>query len=305
MDGQAKGGTIRSGMRLILTLIALLFPAIAAAKPIEAKPALWKLADKDTTIWLFGSVHVLPRDIIWFKGPVAKAFAASSALVVETELGGDDAGKASDAKVIMAQAIDNDGVPLREELTPPGKATYDARMTSYGLPVGAFDQFKPWFAATTLTQIAYGKLGYAPDSGVEMKLFEEARRTRKPVIPLESIEQQIGLLGGFARPVQLKMLESTLDELKDGNDHIEALLKAWRTGDDKALAKEMNDGLDDTPELRTVLLDRRNEHFADWIATRMAQPGQIFVAVGAGHFGGPHNVRELLKTKGFKITRVQ
>lgn len=292
-------------MRLILSLLALLIPSIAAAKPIEAKPALWKLADKDTVIWLFGSVHVLPSDIVWFQGPIAKAFAGSRALVVETELGDDDAGKAADAKAIMAQAMDDDGVPLRNELTAPERADYDARMTGYGLPVGAFDQFKPWFAATTLTQLAYSKLGYAPDSGVEMKLFAEARRTHKQVIPLESLEHQVSLLGGFARPVQLRMLESTLDELKDGDGHIGALLKAWRTGDEKALAKEMNDGLDDTPELRAVLLDKRNEHFAEWIAARMAQPGQVFVAVGAGHFGGPHNVRELLEAKGFRITRVQ
>jgi len=292
-------------MRLILALFALLFPSLAAAKPIEAKPALWKLADKDTTIWLFGSVHVLPPDLVWFTGKVAKAFAASEALVVETELGGDAAGKANDAKAVMAHAIDHDSVPLRDELTPEERRAYDSRLASYDLPVAAFDQFQPWFAATSLTQIAYSKLGYAPDSGVEMKLFEEARRTHKRVIPLESLEEQISLLGGFARPVQLKMLESTLDELKHDNGHIGDLLKAWRTGNEAALAKEMNDGLDDVPELRTVLLDRRNEHFADWIAKRMAQPGQIFVAVGAGHFGGPHNVRELLAAKGFRVTRMQ
>lgn len=292
-------------MRRIITLIALLLPTMASATPIEAKPALWKLADRDTTIWLFGSVHVLPRDIVWFKGPVAKAFAASSALVVETELGGDDAGRAADARAIMARAIDDDGVPLRDELTPEERKAYDARLASYGLPTAAFDQYRPWFAATSLTQIAYAKLGFAPDSGVEMKLFEEARRARKPVIPLESLEQQVSLLSSFPRPVQIKLLESTLDELEEGEGQIGALLTAWRTGDEKALANEMNDGLEDVPELRAVLLDKRNEHFADWIAKRMAQPGQVFIAVGAGHFGGPHNVRELLEAKGFKIARVQ
>lgn len=292
-------------MRLILALLAFLIPAIAPAKPIDARPALWKLSDADTTIWLFGSVHVLPANIVWFKGRVAKAFAKSDALVVETELGGDAAGKASDSKAIMAHAIDTDGVPLRDELAPAKKAAFEARMAGYGLPVGAFDQFKPWFAATSLTSIAYGKLGYDPASGVEMKLFAEAKRTRKPVIPLESLEQQISLLDSFARPSQLRMLDTTLDELADDDGHITALMKAWQTGDETALAKEMNDGLDDVPELRTILLDRRNEHFAEWIAERMAKPGTVFVAVGAGHFGGAHNVRELLQAKGFRIKRVQ
>jgi uncharacterized protein YbaP (TraB family) len=292
-------------MRLILALLALLFPALASAKTAEAKPALWKLSDSDTTIWLFGSVHVLPPGIVWFRGPVAKAFAKSDTLVVETELGGPAEGKASDAKAIMAHAVDTDGVPLRDELTPAKKAAFERRMTGYGLPAGAFDPFKPWFAATSLTSIAYGKLGYDPNSGVEMTLFAEARRAHKPVVPLESMESQISLLDSFARPTQLRMLETTLDELADDDGHIATLMTAWRTGDEAALAKEMNDGLDDVPELRTVLLDKRNEHFADWIAGRMAQPGIVFLAVGAGHFGGKHNVRELLEAKGFRIKRVQ
>jgi uncharacterized protein YbaP (TraB family) len=290
-------------MRFLLTaLLALLLPTAATAKAGDvATPALWKMTDKDTTIWLFGSVHVLSPDIRWFEGPVAKAFTQSEELVVETELSAD----AATSRTLLERAFDRNGKPLRSELTPQLRTVYDARLKEYGLNPATFDQFKPWFAATSLTTIAYGKLGYSSQSGVEMTLFAEARKTSKPIISLEGLEQQVALLDSFARPIQIRMLQSTLEELGKGSGQITDLLDAWRKGDEIALAKEMNDGIDDLPELRAVLLDQRNDRFADWIAKRMAKPGTVFLAVGAGHFGGPHNVRELLEAKGFKIKRVQ
>jgi uncharacterized protein YbaP (TraB family) len=290
-------------MRFLLPLLlALLLPTAAPARTSEvATPALWKMTGKDTTIWLFGSVHVLSPDIRWFEGPVAKAFAKSDALVVETELSAD----ASSSRTLLERAFDRNGKPLRSELTPKQRAAYDARLAAYGLNPATFDQFKPWFAATSITSIAYQRLGFASDKGVEMTLFAEARKTGKPIISLEKLEEQVALLDSFARPTQLKMLEVTLDELSEGGQRATGLIDAWRKGDDKALALEMNEGMDVLPELRTVLIDQRNERFADWIAKRMEKPGMVFVAVGAGHFGGPHNVRALLEAKGFKIKRVQ
>jgi uncharacterized protein YbaP (TraB family) len=290
-------------MRLLLiTLLAILFPTVAQAKTGEiAKPALWKMSDADTTIWLFGSVHLLSPDIRWFEGPIARAFVKSDELVVETELSAD----ATTSRMLLERAFDRNGKPLRTELTPTQRVAYDRQLKAYGLNPVTFDQFKPWFAATSLTSIAYRKLGYASESGVEMVLFREARRVKKPIVSLESLEEQVALLDSFARPVQLRMLASTIDELDEGSEHATALIDAWRTGDDSALAREMNDSIDELPELRAVLLDKRNDRFADWIARRMAKPGTVFVAVGAGHFGGKHNVRELLEAKGFKIKRVQ
>lgn len=291
-------------MRLILALLLLIIPATAPAKAPEAdiaKPALWRMSDSDTTIWLFGSVHVLSPDIRWFEGPVAKAFAKSDELVVETELSAD----AATSRTLLERAFDRNGKPLRSELTPKQRTAYDARLSAYGLNLVTFDQFKPWFAATSLTSIAYRRMGFASDKGVEMVLFAEARKTGKPIVSLERLEEQVALLDSFARPVQIRMLELTLEELDEGAEHATKLVDAWRRGDDIALADEMNDSIDVLPELRSVLLDQRNERFTDWIARRMAKPGVAFVAVGAGHFGGKHNVRELLEAKGFRIKRVQ
>ena len=59
--------------------------------PAVARPALWKLADADTTIYLFGTIHVLPAGYVWENGPVRDAIAGADELVLETVIGPDPA----------------------------------------------------------------------------------------------------------------------------------------------------------------------------------------------------------------------
>jgi hypothetical protein len=54
-----------------------------------------------------------------------------------------------------------------------------------------------------------------------------------------------------------------------------------------------------------ALLTNRNKAWARWIKARLAQPGTVFVAVGAGHLGGKGSVQDQLKTVGLKADRVQ
>jgi len=44
-------------------LAALLF--IGAPVAAEAAPALWQVSDADSSVWLFGSIHVLPPSVTW------------------------------------------------------------------------------------------------------------------------------------------------------------------------------------------------------------------------------------------------
>ena len=80
-------------------------------------PAIWKVADKDTTIYLFGTVHALPKDAAWFSGPVARAY-DSVGRAGHRDPDGDAAG---DAKAIAARALLPEGQSLRDA-DDPGRA---------------------------------------------------------------------------------------------------------------------------------------------------------------------------------------
>ena len=83
------------------------------------------------------------------------------------------------------------------------------------------------------------------------------------------------------------------------------MLGAWSRGDVKGIAKTFDRDLANSPELRDNLIRQRNANWARWIEQRMAQPGAVLVAVGAGHLAGPGSVIETLKKDGYTVRRVE
>ena len=75
-------------------------------------------------------------------------------------------------------------------------------------------------------------------------------------------------------------------------------------GDDAALAATIAP-LRRDPAIGKALLADRNARWASVIVRRMARPGRVFVAVGAGHLVGPGSVVELLRKRGLKVERVE
>ena len=59
--------------------------APASSVGIEG-PALWRVADEDTTIYVFGTVHALPDDVNWYSGTVKNALDSSDTLVTEIDM---------------------------------------------------------------------------------------------------------------------------------------------------------------------------------------------------------------------------
>src|SRR3546814_20928550 len=72
---------IRRFAAFLLALVALA-PTAACAREAP-RVALWKLSDSDTTIYLFGTIHALPKDMDWNTGQIRKAFDRDDTLVVE------------------------------------------------------------------------------------------------------------------------------------------------------------------------------------------------------------------------------
>jgi hypothetical protein len=119
-----------------------------AAAPAMAKgPAMWKVADEDTTIYLFGTVHILPQGIEWYDTTIATALEGSDMIVTEIPM--DPASEAAMGQLAQTKGVLPAGTTLRSLLTPEQKASYEAAVTKLGAPTEAFDQYKPWLAGLT------------------------------------------------------------------------------------------------------------------------------------------------------------
>jgi uncharacterized protein YbaP (TraB family) len=279
-------------------------PPAATTTPVvvtkDADPALWVVKDKDTTIYLFGTIHVLKPGLSWFDEAVKTAFDKSDALVLEMVQPDPESMKG----LVMSKGFTASGPTLTEQLPEADRPVYLKALADMGVPAAAFDRAKPWLVATNLSLLPLMKGGYAPDSGPETVLAAAAKTESKPVLGLETPEQQIGYLADLPDPLQIKFLESTLKELPEAGKQMAEMVDAWSRGDPARLGDIMNDGMKDTPELGKILLTDRNARWAQWIRNRLQTPGTVFIAVGAGHLAGKGSVQDQLQAMNIKATRV-
>jgi len=276
-------------------------PAAPPTTAADADPALWVVKDKDTTIYLFGTVHVLKPGLSWFDDGVRAAFDKADALVLEMVL----PDPAQMQAMVMKVGVATDGTPLSQKLPAADRDGYARAVAEIGAPPALIDKLKPWLAATEFSVAPLAKLGYSPANGPEAVLTAAAKAADKPVLGIETAEQQFGYLDGLSHAAQIDFLESAIKDMPKLSTEMGEMVTDWSKGKPEALARIMNDELTGQAELKQTLLLDRNARFATWIADRMKQPGVVFVAVGAGHLAGEGSVqKDLAESYRLKAVRV-
>jgi uncharacterized protein YbaP (TraB family) len=299
----ARGLGMSLGMSLGLTLslsgCATASEPIADRRPADALPgpALWEVKDEDTTIYLFGTIHVLPEGVDWYDARIARAFSASGELVTELDMQ-DPA--AISAAITAAAPLPADG-NLRELMAPESRQRYEAALTGLGLPPSALDSYEPWYAALNLSLAPLLRAGFDPSTGVEVALQDRAQGKRH--LALETNEQQVQMFDGMELSHQLEYLDSTVEGVNEVVPTISEMVTNWKVGDAGRLGAIMNGEIADQ-YLYNRLLVNRNMNWASWIEQRMAEPGTVFIAVGAGHLAGEGSVQDQLRARGLTVTRV-
>lgn len=265
-------------------------PAVAT---VDADPALWVVKDKDTTIYLFGTIHVLKPGLSWFDEAVKAAFDKSDQVYLEIPI--PDPAEAQ--KIVLPLAVDQSGKTLTSKIPEDQRAAYAAGLAKIGVPATALDQLQPWFAAVTMSQVLLQKAGYSPDNGAEKAIDAAAKAAHKPVNGLETLEQQIHYFADLSQDEQVKFLMSGIKDIDKFNGTIAEMVDDWSKGEPDKLAEVMNRDYDASPLIIKTLLTDRNARWADWIDQRLKQPGTVFIAVGAGHLAGSNSVQAQLAAK--------
>jgi uncharacterized protein YbaP (TraB family) len=290
---------LRPLRRGALALVAVL--ALAAA-PAFAEPSLWAIKDKDSTIYLFGTVHVLKPQTQWRSAKITKAFTDADDVVMEIEQPDDP--KAMQP-LMLQYGIDRT-TPLSSKLRPETYRKLQAAAQGMGFPAQAIDVMRPWLAALTVSLTPLLQAGYDPESGVEKLLTKEAKAAGKPISAFETAEQQVRFFADMTPDQERELLESTLDDVDEGPAKVDALVTAWAAGDQAELNRQMIDEMRrDYPDVYKLLLVERNQDWARQLKTKLAGSGVSFVAVGAGHLTGPDSLQAQLAKLGIKARVVE
>lgn len=275
-----------------------------AAKAAPARPALWRIRDDDTTIYLFGTIHTLPPGADWKSPAVDAALAGSRAVYFEADVEGDPAVRTA---LVRRLGLLDGRRRLSDLLSPEQALALRAAAGRVGYSFGALEEQRPWFAAISLADAAIRSAGFSADNGVEAVLRRAAEAEGKDVRFLETMESQLRTLADLPEPVQVDYLAYTLADMEGVAASLAEMLRAWREGDTATLERLLIDqDIARVPPAHEALLTRRNKAWADELLAMLeGEPGQLLVATGMAHFLGGNSVFERLRSVGIVAERVQ
>ncbi|MGQ0383189.1 MAG: TraB/GumN family protein [Gammaproteobacteria bacterium] len=278
--------------------------AIAAlgvmALPAAAEPALWTVEGRGNRVWLFGSVHVLPKDGFAIDGALAGAWAEAERVCLEVDSSALD--EATTAGLTLAMAVDPDGRSLYDLMGDKADRAR-ALATMAGIELAQFAAFEPWFVGLTVAVVALQQHGYDVAHGVEKIIEQAAAKDGKGRCGLESLEEQLGFLDGLAPELQQEILLQSLAEADEVDEAMQQLLSAWQAGDTRKLLVLLEEDFEEFPGLADRLVYERNERWAEALAGKLEGGDDVLVVVGALHLVGDRGLPALLQKRGFKVRR--
>lgn len=288
----------------LLALFALLFvvacdKAPAPQPPAGSGPALWQVERGGMKGWLFGTIHVLPKDIAWETPAIREAMAGADRLVLEAA----DLQDEQKTLALFENMGRSPGLPPLEKRVPVDEVgALDKAMADGGTNTQLLSGYESWAAAMLLSAASQQSLGVSQSAGVEPVLIAAFRKAGKPIGGLETVERQFGAFDTLPESAQQRLLVQTIHEAKGMKALYERILTAWVKGDMDAIAREDKIGEQPDPVVEEAILTARNR---DWAKVIERMTGRPFIAVGAGHLTGKGNLIDMLKAKGFAVTRLQ
>jgi uncharacterized protein len=271
------------------------------ARADGARHTFWSIKGQSNTVYLLGSIHVLKSADHELPPESLRAYAAAGSLVMELDLNQTSPDKLT-AESFSGETLP-EGQTLPSALGPEAYARLVAHLKPLGLEAGFFDQMQPWFVAVTLEQLEIARLGFDLDSGVEAQFTRRAQADHKPIIALETMDEQLGLFSHMPMEQQRRFLLYCLEDADDSAQEMDEIVKAWQRGDTALLERLLGEGMEKFPDLYKVLTTDRNRKWLPRIETMLHDKQDYLVIVGALHLVGRDGVVALLEHDGYKVVQ--
>ena len=292
-----------SAVSLVFVALTSTFGATIADDRTAPDPAVWKLTDEDSDIYLFGTIHILNPELDWKSAKVEAAFGAAKTIIFEAPA---DTSDPEAAQALVAKyGLNPQGTTLSSLLSEQANQKLALVLEQLGMEGAAsnFEPLRPWLVGATLSVLQIQSIGGDPNAGVERILGAEAVRAGKTIGYFESDEQQMQILSGLSSEAEVFFLEEGLRQIEEDPNQILDLVQAWRAGDQGAINEMLVTGMVGQDELIEALLTRRNFNWASQIENLMRGSGTVFIAVGAAHLVGKQSVQVYLSEKGIAAVR--
>ena len=279
---------------------ALLFNACSTWPGSGSKSTLWQITGAHNSVYLMGSIHVLPASAYPLRPALQIAFNKSQRVVFEVDL-----------NTVSQQAV------LREfeevGVYPPGDSLehHVSRQTiklvkqvlaNLGISYQKAKRFKPALLGELITSRYTELAGFREDLGVDRYFYYQAKNTRKPVLGLETIRDQARVLSddssGEARLVE------AIASLPAAKEVLDQLVDAWKDGRINTLDRLLNQDEWSDPKSFESMFLTRNQKWLPQIERFLTGDSNYLVIVGSGHLVGDHGLVRALQERGYQVKQL-
>lgn len=278
--------------------------ASVSKKEHDNRHFLWKASSESGTVHLFGSIHFGSTEMYPLPKVVTEAYAGSDALIVEVNTNQIDTEEM--LKSLEQTGTYPQGETVQQHLSPETWEKFTRTVKNQKLNLQTLQNKKPWLISLSLATLAIQKSGFSPKFGID-QYFITGAEGKKPILELETAQQQMDLLSTFSLVEQNKLLDETLSQLEQGPVYFRSILNAWQIGDSAKIKELTQSEIDTDPDARKLyhaLFTARNHAMSKKI-DKIAESGKnYFVVVGAGHLVGEEGIVELLRGKGYRLTQL-
>jgi len=279
------------------SFLAAVLLVFAFAAPAQKSALLWEISGNglEKSSYLFGTIHLLcPADFKLTDGVKAR-LAATRQLALELDF--------DDPKMMtaMTQTMAMNGGKTLKSVLSESDYTLVANYfkDSLKMPLAPFAGSKPF----VLMSVMYPRLlGCSPKS-YELEFVQLAKKNKKEVIGLETVEEQMAVFDKIPYEKQAEQVVKTVKDPAKARKDFAGLVKLYRSENIKKMPRLANreSGFEG---YEGDLLENRNRRWIPLIE-REAREIPTFFAVGAAHLGGKTGVIRLLKKAGFTVRAVE
>lgn len=274
----------------------------------------WQISKSGTKpSYLYGTMHVTDPRVLNLSDTVTAAIDQADTVVIET-LDLLDPQKAQ-AAVLKQPSLTmfTDGSTLTSSMSQEDAAFLEAELKSRGIAISLVAQFKPWMI---MSLVAVSDCETARKANgvqiLDFQIIEQAKANGKNIKGLESITEQLSAMASLPIEFQVRGLLESL-RLGDLNkDVMETMVSLYADQEIgliapaiKAIAAELGqEDIDDESfgDFEAKIITERNYLMAER-SEPILQEGNAFIAVGALHLPGEEGVIELLRERGYTVTR--
>ena len=291
-------------LRIAVFFLVISFQSTAQEKkisdfPMSESSLLWEIKGPGVEhgSYLFGTMHLIEKEYFLFPKSLEKRVQKADILVMELP------GMPSQFDALKLLKL-KEGSFFDFFTTEQSDSIFVWAKEALKLSEEAFRKtispMKPFVAIQLATQMQFmGKT-----ASYELKLEEIATESKVEIKGLETLEEQLSFFDNLTKEQQAEMVMEGIREMQKSIEFSKKVQQVYARQNVDSLYNMLHENGGIITSEEKLFIDDRNKKWIPQIRESLASK-RTFIAVGAGHLGGPNGLIRLLEKEGYTLSPVE